>query len=125
MRRCDEVRELIPWYVEGNLGGEESRDVAAHVATCEACVREVAEMVRLRADVREAVRGIEGLSEGIWRRVRERTGGRRIAQLDVGSFLLGFRLGASVVRGRVPVRGDLQVLGRNIKLFERRKGGSR
>ena len=125
MKRCEEIRELIPWYVEGNLDADEAQDVAAHVATCEVCIREVAEAVRLRAEVREAVNGIPRLSEGIWSQVRGRTGGRRIAQLDVGSFLLGFRLGASRVRGAFPVRGDLQILGRNIKLFERRKGGSR
>ncbi|MEN6368129.1 MAG: zf-HC2 domain-containing protein [Thermotogota bacterium] len=125
MKRCDEVRELIPWYVEGVLDAEEARDVVSHVTACEACVREVAEVERLRTELREALEGLPRLSERIWNRVHERAGGRRIAQLDVGSFLLGFRLGASVVRGGVPVRGDLQVLGRNIKLFERRKGGSR
>jgi anti-sigma factor RsiW len=123
MTRCEKVRELIPWYVEGNLDAGESRDVAAHVATCEVCVREVAEAVRLRAEIHEAIGGLPRLSEGVWSRVRERTGGRRIAELDVGSFLLGFRLGASLVRGAVPVRGDLQILGRNIKLFGRQKGG--
>ncbi|MCX6094324.1 MAG: zf-HC2 domain-containing protein [Candidatus Bipolaricaulota bacterium] len=125
MKPCDEVRELIPWYVEGTLDAEEARDVASHVAACEACVLEVAEAVRLRTEVRQALDGLPRLSEGVWNRVHERAGGRRIAQLDVGSFLLGFRLGASIVRGWIPMRGDLQVLGRNIKLFERRKGGSR
>jgi anti-sigma factor RsiW len=125
MTTCDDVRELIPWYVEGNLDADEARAVASHVATCEVCVREVAAALRIRTEVRQALDGLPGLAEKTWGRVRERTGGRSIARIDVGSFLLGFRLGASVVRGRVPMRGDLQVLGRNIKLFERREGGSR
>jgi hypothetical protein len=28
MRGCEEVRELIPWYVEGNLAPEEGANVA-------------------------------------------------------------------------------------------------
>ncbi|MGD9676713.1 MAG: anti-sigma factor [Candidatus Bipolaricaulia bacterium] len=125
MMRCEDVHELISWYVEGCLDAEEARAVASHVAACEACVREVAAAVRMRTEVRDALAGLPGLSEKTWSRIRERTGGRSIARIDVGSFLLGFRLGASVVRGGVPMRGDLQVLGQNIKLFERRRGGSR
>ncbi|MDD5219955.1 MAG: zf-HC2 domain-containing protein [Candidatus Bipolaricaulis sp.] len=125
MMRCEDVRELIPWYVEGSLDAEEARAVAGHVAACEACVREVAAALRMRTEVRNALDGLPRLSDKTWVRIRERTGGRSIARIDVGSFLLGFRLGASVVRGGVPMRGDLQVLGQNIKLFERRRGGSR
>ena len=37
MRGADPIARLIPWYAAGSLGAEESAEVEAHLAGCEAC----------------------------------------------------------------------------------------
>lgn len=123
MRHCEDVRELVPWYVEGRLSGEDMVAVAEHVASCRDCVRDVADVVRVRATVRAALAELRCDEEAMWERVSRQAVGRRLAQLDVGSFLLGLRLGAWMTRRGTPVRADLRVLGREVSLIDRRKRG--
>jgi anti-sigma factor RsiW len=123
MRRCEEVRELIPWYVEGNLATEEGADVATHIGECAACLRDVAAALRVRASVRAAFSALPLVSEELWERVSRQALGRRLAQLDVGSFIVGLRLGAWLTRRGSPVRADLRLFGREVHLINRRKGG--
>jgi len=123
MRGCEEVRELIPWYVEGSLAPEEGADVAIHIGACTDCLHDVAVALRLRAAVRDALSALPPVSEEMWGRVSRQTLGRRLAQLDVGSFIVGFRLGAWLTRRGNPVRADLRLLGREVHLINRRKGG--
>ncbi len=126
MSRCTEIRELIPWYVEGTLSGEEERAVAAHLSECERCRDDLVMTMRLRSDVRAIVGGAPGASSRLRDRVVQRAFGRKLAQLDVGSFFLGFSLGASLRKRDIPIRGDLNILGRRIRLFNtERKGGKR
>ena len=117
MNGCERIRELIPWYANGTLSSVESGEVSVHLAACEACREELAEILRLRAGVERELRSLPRLSDGAWKRVAMEAYGRPIAHLDVGSFFLGFSLGASVRRGAVPIHGDLKVLGRKIRLF--------
>jgi anti-sigma factor RsiW len=123
MRGCEEVRELIPWYVEGNLATEEAADVATHIGACADCLHDVAAALRVRAAVRAALSALPQVSEEMWERVSRQALGRRLAQLDVGSFIVGFRLGAWLTRRGSPVRVDLRLLGREVHLINRRKGG--
>jgi anti-sigma factor RsiW len=123
MRGCEEVRELIPWYVEGNLATEEAADVATHIGACADCLHDVAAALRVRAAVRAALSALPQVSEEMWERVSRQALGRRLAQLDVGSFIVGFRLGAWLTRRGNPVRVDLRLLGREVHLINRRKGG--
>ena len=123
MRGCEEVRELIPWYVEGNLATEEGADVAAHIGACADCLHDVAAALRVRASVRAGFSALPLVSEEMWERVSRQALGRRLAQLDVGSFIVGFRLGAWLTRRGNPVRADLRLLGREVHLINRRKGG--
>lgn len=123
MRGCEEVRELIPWYVEGNLAPEEGRDVATHIGTCTDCLHDVAAGLRLRATVRAAFSALPLVSEEMWEPVSRQALGRRLAQLDVGSFIVGFRLGAWLTRRGSPVRADLRLFGHEVHLINRRKGG--
>jgi hypothetical protein len=123
MKGCEEVRELIPWYVEGNLALEEGADVATHIGGCADCLHDVAAALRLRAAVRDALSTLPLVSEEVWGRVSRQTLGRRLAQLDIGSFIVGFRLGAWLTRRGNPVRADLRLLGREVHLINRRKGG--
>jgi predicted anti-sigma-YlaC factor YlaD len=117
MSSCERIRELIPWYANGTLSSAESGEVSVHMAACRACREELAGILRLRAEVERELRSLPRLPDGVWKRVAVEAYGRSIAHLDVGSFFLGFSLGASVRRGAVPIHGDLKVLGRKIRLF--------
>lgn len=123
MSRCDEIRELVPWFVEGRLEAEESAAVAEHVASCAGCLQDIAATIRVRTAVRDAVASEAAAMEAMWERVARQAIGRRVAQIDIGSFLLGFRLGAWMTRRGSPVRANLRVLGRSVHLVERGKGG--
>lgn len=123
MNGCEEIRDLIPWYVEGVLSSEESATVAGHLASCSDCLRDVAVGIRLRTAVRDALSSEPRVSEAMWERVARQAMGRKLAQLDVGSFLVGFRLGAWLTRRGNPVRADLRVLGHDVHLVERKRGG--
>jgi anti-sigma factor RsiW len=123
MNGCEEIRDLIPWYVDGTLSPEESAAVAGHLASCADCLRDVAVAIRLRTAVRDALSSEPPVSEEMWERVARQAMGRRLAQLDVGSFLVGFRLGAWLTRRGSPVRADLRVLGHDVHLVERKRGG--
>jgi len=125
MSCCTEIQELIPWYVEGALPKEEERAVAAHLSECDRCRDDLVATMRLRLDVRAIVDEGPGLPGRLRDRVIQQASGRRLARLDVGSFFLGFSLGASLRQRNIPIRGDLNVMGRRIRLFNtERKGGA-
>ena len=125
MNRCTEIQELIPWYIEGTLSKEEEQMVAGHLRACDRCRDDLVATMRLRLDVRAIVDAAPTGSSRLRDRVVRRAFGRRLAQLDVGSFCLGFSLGASLRRRGIPVRGDLNVMGRRIRLFNTdREGGA-
>jgi len=115
---CWEVRELIPWYAAGSLPPEEREELILHLAGCASCQAELAQAVRLAWGVREAVQRLPGVPEETWGKVLARTRGIPVGRLDLGSFLLGISVGLSVREGRVPLTGELRVLGRRVPLFE-------
>jgi len=117
MNACNPIRELIPWYVNGSLSVQEARQVAAHLSCCETCREELTKTVRLNVEVRRAFDEFEDMRGEIKREVLEKTTGRRLASFDLGSFLVGFSFGASYQKGRIPIRGDLRLLGRRICLI--------
>ena len=117
MTRCDTSRELMPWYVNGTLSSDEARQVAAHLAECAQCRDELAQLMRLQVEVRSAIQGLDGMAPAIQRDVFGKTTGKTLASFDIGSFLLGLSFGASYRRGRIPIRSDLRVLGRRIRLI--------
>jgi predicted anti-sigma-YlaC factor YlaD len=126
MNRCTQIQELIPWYIEGGLTKSEERDVAEHLTGCGRCRDDLVVTMRLRLDVRAIIEESPGPSQRVRERVAQRAFGRKLAQLDVGSFFLGLSLGASLRNRDLPLRGDLSVMGRRIRLFntERRRGGT-
>ena len=117
MNACNPIRELIPWYVNGSLSVEEAHQVAAHLSRCESCRDDLTQTMRLNVEVRRTFDELEGLRDEVKKEVLEKTAGRTLASLDLGSFLLGFSFGASYRKGRVPIRGDLKLLGRRIRLI--------
>jgi anti-sigma factor RsiW len=123
---CDKARELIPWYVNGTLSGDEGREIAAHLSSCPSCREELAETVRLRWELSAAFERMPAAPEGTWERVATRAQGISLGRLDVGSFLLGLSLGLSVMRTGLPrFKSDLRLLGRKVTLFDSKKGGSK
>ena len=125
MNRCTEIQELNPWYIEGALSREEERAVAAHLSECDRCRDDLVTTMRLRLDVRAIVDEAPPVPDRLRDRVTKQALGRRLARLDVGSFFLGFSLGASLRRRSIPIRGDLNVMGRRIRLFNtERRGGA-
>lgn len=117
MKTCNPIRELIPWYVNGSLSVEEARQVAAHLSRCEHCRDQLAQVMRLNVEVRRAFDQIDGMRADVKKEVLEKTGVKTLASFDLGSFLVGFSFGASYRKGRVPIRGDLKLLGRRIRLI--------
>jgi anti-sigma factor RsiW len=126
MSRCKEIRKLIPWYIAGSLSKEEEREVAEHLSRCELCRDDLALTTRLRLDVRTVLDEVPDPSPRVREEVKKQTLGRRLAQLDIGSFFLGLSLGASLRKRNIPIRGDLNVMGRKIRLFNTgKRGGDR
>lgn len=117
MNTCTTIRELIPWYVNGTLSVDEARHVASHLSQCEACREELVQNMQLSIEVRRAFSELEGMRSESKKDVLKRTTGQQLAHLDLGSFLLGFSFGASYQKGRIPIRGDLKLLGRRIRLI--------
>lgn len=114
---CGEARELIPWYVTGTLPAAEARELAAHLAGCPACRAELADAALLSIEVKNAVSRLPGAPEKIREKVLPQSE-FPVARLDLGSFLLGLSVGLSVKGNKVPVQGDLRLLGRRVRLFK-------
>ena len=117
MNACTPIRELIPWYVNGTLSMDEARLVAEHLSVCESCRDELIQNMQLNMEIRRAFSELDGMTSEVKQDVLKRTTGRTLASLDVGSFLLGFSFGASYQKGRLPIRGDLRLMGRKIRLI--------
>jgi len=117
MNTCNPIRELIPWYINGTLSVVEARHVAAHLVGCASCRDELAQIMRLNVEVHRALDELEGMRAEIKKEVLEKTAGKTLASFNLGSFLLGLSFGASYQKGRFPIRGDLKLLGRRIRLI--------
>jgi anti-sigma factor RsiW len=123
MTDCERILELLPWYVTGKLGVVDATAVAAHIQSCEACRRELAEVVWVRHTVSTTALGMPGVRQRVWRRVMTKAGFRDTANVDIGSFLVGFRLGVNARRPGSPVRASLRVMGHNVRIVGPRRGG--
>ncbi|MBL8732204.1 MAG: zf-HC2 domain-containing protein [Planctomycetes bacterium] len=44
--RCDQVRQLLPWFVGGDLAEARRTEVRAHLAACASCRREASALLR-------------------------------------------------------------------------------
>ena len=118
MMECEQVRALIPWYVNGTLSGDEAAAVAEHIAVCANCREEVASTHQLSLQVRTAIDETPPLPGRVWDRVRTEKGEVQLGSLDLGSFLLGLSLGLSVTRrGRARFTGSMRLLGRQVPIY--------
>jgi len=120
MMVCETVRELIPWYVTGQIDVETAREIAEHLTGCAACQGEFAEAAWIRHLVTDSARSAVP-HKRVRARVERKAGIVDLARIDVGSFLIGLKLGISAGTSRYPVRGSLNVLGHDVRIVGRRK----
>jgi len=128
--RCRRIRELLPWWVNGTLAGEERAEVERHLRRCRRCRAEVEELRELKIGLGEALGGLKpsaGLLEGALdlieaeARLEEevvklfsltrREEQEPLKQLSFGLFVLGFSLGMAYERGGLPFEAELSALG--------------
>ncbi len=114
---CNRARKLMPWYANGTLLSDEAQEMAAHLAGCAACRDEFATTLRLSLEVNRAISHLPGAPDTVRNRILP-SRVVPVAQVDLGSFLLGFSLGLSIKGSKVPVNGDLHLLGRRMNLFK-------
>lgn len=118
MNDCTRIREMLPWYARRTLPAKDAQAVAEHLTHCAECRELLAEDVRLSLEIESALAAEPGLPVEAWKRVAERTHGVSVTNVDIGSFLLGFSVAAKMKQGRFPVRGDLRLMGKKIRLFD-------
>lgn len=118
MRCSGELRELLPWYANGTLTGDERAKLEAHLARCGSCQRELAELRGLKEQIISSLESASEPSAELCARTIERirSGERRtIAQFNWQLFALGFTLGVLYERGRVRIEPEIEALGWELK----------
>jgi len=122
MNTCERIREALPWYVTGSIDIEDAEQIAEHLRGCSECREEFIEAALVRCRYNEWMEATEGPSTEVWSRLSEETGdGSEDLRIDVGSLLLGVRLGIAPGRRTPPVHGELQLLGRRLPIIGRRR----
>lgn len=58
--RSEHPNELLPWYVNGTLTGQEQREVMNHLETCERCRQEIAWLQKIRTQIKTDESGAPG-----------------------------------------------------------------
>jgi predicted anti-sigma-YlaC factor YlaD len=124
MSDCTIIRGWLPWYVSGRLTPSKLRRMASHIAQCEVCQRELAEIIRLSHEYTSQMDSVETPADRVWETLAEELGAPQKARIDVGSFFLGLRIGITAHDRQYPVRGDLRVLGRKVRIIASRKKGA-
>ena len=124
MMTCEEVKELIPWYVTGKIEVDCAKRIADHLSGCPDCQTDFVEAAWMRRLVTNSAQAAAPRA-GIWARVERKAGIVDLARIDVGSFLIGRKLGISASSRRYPVYGSLRVLGHNVRIVGTRRGKER
>ena len=120
---CREARELLPWLAAGALPPEDMPELLSHLSECASCRAELAREFKLAREVRGALKGLPAAPIGTWPKVLASVQGIELGQLELRSFLVGLSMGLAVRGSRLPLRGELEVLGRKLSLFGK-KGGA-
>lgn len=116
MTDCREILEMVPWYLTGKLDAAQAAAVATHMHACETCRTELAEVAWIRHAVGTRTSSMPGVRQRVWHRVMTKAGLRDTANVDIGSFIVGFRLGVNARRPGSPVRASLRVMGHNVRV---------
>ena len=122
MITCERVRELLPWYLTGSIDFEIAEAIADHLRTCDTCRAEFVNTAQLRHRFVARIGATPTPKASAWSRLSIRLGGRETVRIDLGSFLIGLRVGVALRDRRAPVRGDLRIGGRNVRIIGKKKG---
>ena len=122
MTTCKQVGEWLPWYVTGSIDFAVAERIAAHLRDCEACRAEFVEIAQLRHRFIVAVGEAASPTTSVWDRLVNRLGPKQTVRVDLGSFLVGLRVGIAAHDRRTPVRGDLRLCGRSVRIIGKKKG---
>jgi hypothetical protein len=124
MMTCDEVKELVPWYVTGRIDVDCAKRMADHLSGCPDCQTDFVEAAWMRRLITNSAQAATP-REGIRARVERKAGIVDLARIDVGSLLIGLKLGISASSRRYPVYGSLRILGHNVRIVGARRGKER
>jgi len=125
MTTCIRIREELPWYITGSIELEEAERIAEHLRGCPECRSAFAEAALARCRYNELMAKQPRPTGDVWERLEKQIGGAAEAfRVDVGSLMLGLRLGIAAGQQRQPVRGELHVLGKRLPIIGSRKKGA-
>ena len=92
MTTCETVRELIPWYVTGRIAIDDAKRIADHLSSCPECQADFVEAAWMRRLVVANAQDAAPRQE-VWSRIERKAGLADLARIDVGSLLIGLKLG--------------------------------
>jgi len=124
MSICQTVQDWLPWYVSGHLAPTKMGRMARHIDSCEACQKELAHVIQLRHQIVSATEMTQSPSSRVWDAISPALGEEPRSRIDVGSFLIGINFGIAANNRRVPVQGNLQVLGHQVRIIGNRRKGA-
>ena len=122
MTACHSIRELIPWYITGSLEMVEAERVAAHLRSCSACRDDFVEAAFARCQFEQLLGSTQVPMQAVWEQLSDKIGSSSDeVRLDVGSLMLGLRLGIASASQRQPVHGELRLMGKRYNVFGNRR----
>jgi hypothetical protein len=124
MNDCTTVQEWLPWYVSGRLTPSKIKRMSAHIAQCEACRRALADIIAMKLSYVEVAEQADVPIDRVWNSLERELGGLPRARIDVGSLLVGLHIGISAGDRRSTVKGNLNVLGRKVRIIGRGRKGA-
>lgn len=71
---CDDLRELLMQYADGQLDAATCERIQARIAACEACCEEVENVVKLKQIIKENC-GCQGTNQELHLKIRSMVGG--------------------------------------------------
>jgi anti-sigma factor RsiW len=72
MMTCQEVQQLIPWYVTGRIKIETAREIAEHLTTCAECQADFVEAAWMRRLLMTSTREAAPRA-AVWSRIWQRS----------------------------------------------------
>lgn len=124
MIRCQTIQHWLPWYVTGQLSPVKTQHMAKHVSECNNCQRELAQVIGLRHQFVASTEATSTPFERVWEAIAPEVEGQSETHIDVGSFLVGLNLGIKAGRSHYPIQGDLNVLGRKVRIIGKQTKGA-
>lgn len=124
MNNCKTIQQWLPWYVSGQLSAFKRQRMAEHISECACCQKELAEVIQLQHRVTSDADASATPASRVWDAISMEIGEESKAQIDLGSFLVGLKVGIAAGNKKNPIQGDLRVLGRKVRIIGKQKKGA-